>query len=539
MQLLLPRGRAGVSVCARVVGVALFALLALGLAGPARAQGPDFAPGEFFVAFHAGTTPANVALPGRFGAQVEGIYPEARAVAVRVADPQAFVGLSRHPFVAYVEPVPMRYALGLADAELEPGAFNGLYGLLNTGATDVHALRGFTGAGVKVGVADTGLDYTHPDIAPNYQGGIDTYGKDNDPWWNGSKSETHGTHVAATALGALSTAGVRGVAYGAELYHARVLGPRGGTAKTVMDGVRWLVETAGCKVVNLSLGGGGYSTTEKSFYDNMRAEGALVVCAAGNDGTGTLSYPAGYAANIAVGAVDRNNTHASFSNWGTGLDVVAPGVSVLSAVPANQGIETSVTTDQSFTAFAMTYSGTTSSAGIAGDLYDCGLGKTGDFPAGVRNNIALIQRGDTSFADKVNNAMKAGARAAVIYNNVPGDFLGTLGRKAKWIPAVSVSLEAGAVLLDQTVNSSSTPVPGTVVNLKPSSWDAWDGTSMATPHVTGVIALIWSAAPSLSNDAVESHLFTTCTDLGAANYDTLYGHGIINALAAVDAASSP
>lgn len=69
-----------------------------------------------------------------------------------------------------------------------------------------------------------------------------------------------------------------------------------------------------------------------------------------------------------------------------------------------------------------------------------------------------------------------------------------------------------------------------------SSWDHYDGTSMATPHVTGVVALIWSANPALSADTVESYLFSTATDLGAAGFDTTYGRGIVNASAAVAAA---
>jgi subtilisin family serine protease len=68
---------------------------------------------------------------------------------------------------------------------------------------------------------------------------------------------------------------------------------------------------------------------------------------------------------------------------------------------------------------------------------------------------------------------------------------------------------------------------------KVSNWDYYDGTSMATPHVSGVVALIWAANPSLSVTTVESYLKTSCTDLGAAGYDTTYGYGIVNASAAV------
>ena len=91
-----------------------------------------------------------------------------------------------------------------------------------------------------MGVADTGIDYTHPDIAPNYRGGIDTFTPDNDPiwemfwdadwgWW---VVETHGTHVAGTILAANNSLGVLGVAYSANLYQARMMGPGVAPRKT-------------------------------------------------------------------------------------------------------------------------------------------------------------------------------------------------------------------------------------------------------------------------------------------------------------------
>jgi len=507
----------------------VLALSAAAAPAPNTGQGSDRE--RMLVGFDRAPSASDRAAIARLGGVVRRDFSELGALAVEISS--GSVGqLARLGGVSYVEPDEVRYPLGLATQQLTPSMSNGLYGLITTKSTDAHA-RGVTGAGINACVADTGLDYTHPDIAPRYSGGVDTVSDDSDPFWNNDPNETHGTHVAGTVLAANNTVGVYGVAYNANLYYARVLGPNGGSTSDVMAGVRHLVEVRGCKVVNLSLGGGSKSRTEENFYKQMRSKGALVVAASGNDGSPRkISYPANYPVNIAVGAVDRNSVHASFSNGGSNLDVSAPGVTVLSSVPLNQGAEASVTTTSTVTAYGMEFAGKT--AGTTGTLVDCGLGQAGECPASVAGNIALIQRGTISFADKVTNAMNQGAAAAIIYNNVAGAFSGTLGSATTsdgrpWIPAVSTSDTDGATLKGQVGTSA------TVVN-QVSSWDHYDGTSMATPHVTGVVALIWSANPTLSADTVESYLFSTATDLGAAGFDTTYGRGIVNASAAVAAA---
>ena len=81
-----------------------------------------------------------------------------------------------------------------------------------------------------------------------------------------------------------------GAAYEAKLYHARVLRNSGGSSSQIMNGVKWLVETAGCKIVNMSLGGGRAMKTEERFYNSMRSKGALIA-ATGNDSAARVSYP--------------------------------------------------------------------------------------------------------------------------------------------------------------------------------------------------------------------------------------------------------
>ncbi|HYY58605.1 MAG TPA: S8 family serine peptidase [Pyrinomonadaceae bacterium] len=510
----------------------------------AKSNRPDFAEGRYFVSFNNGVTASNRAMVKSHGAAVRHEFPDQRLIAIELHNPNQLAAIQKNPNVEYVEQEPMRYALGLSDlttSEMTPTATNGLYGLVTTKTTNVHS-RGYSGASFKVGIADTGLDYTHPDIAANYVGGYDTFEKDGNPWWNNDPLESHGTHVAGTILGVRgSNYGVYGAAYSARLYHARVLkgdaaaGTATGSSSGIMAGVKWLVsDTAGPQVnlVNMSLGGGAPSMSEQRFYNDCRNKyGAIIVAATGNDGfTNQISYPAAYTINVAVGAVDKNNVIASFSNRGTtAIDLVGPGVDVVSSVPLGQGSDTSVTTSTTFTAFGMDFAGRTD--GITRTLVNCGIGQVGEFPAAVAGNIALIQRGTLSFADKVKNAMDAGAVAAIVYNNVAGDFGGTLGAATTsdgraWIPAVTVSDATGATLVGQAGSNA------TVVN-KATNWDYNSGTSMATPHVTGVTAVLWAANPTYTPAAIEDALKKSATDLGTAGYDTTFGYGLVNADAAM------
>lgn len=496
-------------------------VLAAAVAIPAAAARPEKVEGNYYVAFKNGVQASDRAMLKSQGAAVRDEFPEARAVEVRISNPMALQGIANNPRVEYVEEVPMRYKLDLAGTQLAPSLSNGLYGILTTKSNVANA-AGFTGTGIKVGVADTQLDIAHTDIAGNLVGHTDCVGKNpcsGSGWQN--DGETHATHVAGTILGVNNAAGVAGVAYNAKLAHARVLGPNGGSTSDIMRGVRWLVENQGCKIVNLSLGGGLKSRTEETFYKEMRTKGALVIAATGNDGATKVSFPAGYAVNVAVGAVDVNDVVASFSNKGTNIDVTAPGVMVLSSVPAGTGVEAEVVNGTSTRAFGMEFSPKTN--GTTGVLVDCGIGNPGQCATGGATGfVALVQRGTLSFADKVTNAKNQGAAAVVIYNNVAGDFSGTLGAAGNWVPAVAVSDTAGAALKVKLGTST------TVVN-KVSSWDHYDGTSMATPHAAGVAALIWSSNLSLTANDVETKLKNGCDDKGTAGYDTTYGYGRVNA----------
>jgi subtilisin family serine protease len=532
----------GVTTVKNVFLAVLAALLAV-FALTASASAQSAAPREHVLVGFAKTPGASErALVERHGGTVRFAFPSVNAFAIDL-DSEKIGALARESGVHYVEQDPVREPFGLADSQLTPSLANGLYGLITTRAVNAHALRE-TGTGVTACVADTGLATGHPDISPNFVAGFDTFGGTTvDVFELGvAATETHGTHVAGTLLAADNRVGVLGVAPDASLYHARVLGTQtdgsvSGTASQVMAGVQWLADQ-GCKVVNLSLGGGSPSRTEQSLYAQLHDAGTLIVASAGNNGRNRLGFPGGYESVVSVAAVDVNNTIASFSNTGRGLDLAAPGVLVLSSVPNGQGFEASVSSGtSSFRAFGMEFAGQTSSAGLTDTLVSCGLATAASDCVNEPADgswIALIQRGSISFAEKVTNAMAAGADAAIIYNNAAGDFLGTLGTETpagggSWIPAVSVSDAAGAALVGRVGQNT------TVLNIV-SAWDHFDGTSMAAPHVSGVAALVFGASPGISPTQVESILKSTAQDLGKPGYDTTYGFGIPQADAAVAAA---
>ena len=528
---------------ARFALASVLLIISVAMAGIAAGQGGGASHRQhLFVGFSKTPGAAEHALVQRYGGTVRFSFPSVNALAIDLDDAN-ISALAREGGIRYVEKDPARAPLGLADAQLTPSLSNGLYGLITTQALDAQA-AGYSGTGIKACVADTGLDTTHPDIAANFVAGKDIFGGTNsvDVFKLGvAATELHATHVSGILLGVYNNVGIFGVARQAKLYEARVLGtqPDGsvsGETSQVMAGVQWLADQ-GCRVINMSLGGGDKSTTEQALYQKLIAEGHMIVASTGNDGATRPSFPAAYDVVVSVGAVDRHNVHASFSNTGGGIDLSAPGVDVLSSVPAGKGFEASVTTNQTFEAFPMEFAGTTKSRGITKTLVNCGLAASpSDCASNIRGNIALISRGSYSFAQKVASAMAAGAVGAIIYNNAPDNFHGTLGTPTNngkaWIPAVSVSQADGATLVTQLGSSA------TLVNA-PSSWDFFNGTSMAAPHVSGVAALVFGKNPNLTPTQVESILKSTAQDLGPAGYDPTYGYGLVNALGAINATPNP
>jgi hypothetical protein len=199
------------------------------------------------------------------------------------------------------------------------------------------------GAGVLVGVADTGVDLTNPALTNKITQRYNVFNGSTDI----TDTQGHGTHVSGIIAGTLKDGALlQGVATNAEIAMAKVFANSGYTeARHIDSGINWLVNNAKAPIINLSLGSRGAISLDA--MKNGINKGTLFTVAAGNDGLSSVSYPARYAkekwANgqiIVVGAVDRNNKLASFSNYGADVAnwfVVAPGVNIASTYKSLPG----------------------------------------------------------------------------------------------------------------------------------------------------------------------------------------------------------
>ncbi|PSP71191.1 peptidase S8 [Halobacteriales archaeon QH_9_66_26] len=186
-------------------------------------------------------------------------------------------------------------------------------------------------SGVTIAVVDTGAQYDHPDLAANYEAdpGRDFADNDADPYPDAPSEEYHGTHVSGCAAAVIDNGtGVAGQS-NSSLINGRALDENGsGSTADIADAIEWAADQ-GADVINLSLGGGGYTDTMKNAVSYATDNGSLVIAAAGNNGSSSVSYPAAYSECVAVSAVDDNGGLASFSQYGESVELCAPGVAGL------------------------------------------------------------------------------------------------------------------------------------------------------------------------------------------------------------------
>jgi subtilisin family serine protease len=425
--------------------------------------------------------------------------------------------------------------------------FNQLWGMTKIAAPDAWE-KNIGSAGVVMAVLDTGVDYRHEDLATNMWrnpgeiagNGIDddgngfvddVYGYDFAADNNGGHdsdpmdTDSHGTHVAGTiaAVGNNGT-GVCGVNWNARIMVLKASRPDMNIYDSdSIEAIEYAVlmkKDFGINLVaiNASFGGSGNNPLQKDAIAEAGSLGIAFICAAGNDGTDndtTPFYPAAYDLPniIAVAASDADDQLASFSNYGANsVDIAAPGAGIFSTVPTGMGHEAALISGaNAYMAIPMEFAGSTLAVGLTGQLVDCGSGlDSGFFPAAVNGNIALIERGDKTFLEKTLNAQKAGAVAAVIYNNEAGIFSGTLGEAGNWIPVISLAREDGLLEKAQGIHLVT-------VLVSHSNYEVMDGTSMAAPFVCGAVGLLAVQYPADSLAKRITRIYSSADRLDSLN----------------------
>lgn len=422
---------------------------------------------------------------------------------------------------------------------------------------------GYRGQNVKVAIFDSGIDLTHPDL--EVVGGVNLI--PNSPTdatvnpQNYGDCLGHGTHVAGIVAAKNNGNHTVGVAPKAQLYAIRFFACDGTGATTSREiaGIEWAIDN-GMDVVNMSFGCCTIvqqgqrvhvpipNQAEEAAMNAAYERGLVLIAASGNssqiNGTSmnqpVIAYPARYASVVAVGATDDEDKLSGFSQWGDDQELTAPGVQNLSSYLVGKGSTSSLTVDtdggRQLGSIPLAFAGLTSSSGLTAPAVFAGFGSPTEFATvNCVGKIAVVSRGaNISFAAKTEAAMNAGCVGIVIHNNLPGNFAGTLGTATApdgrpWIPGVSTSLEEG-VELDQELQSRATTLTltNTVGNLA-----ALSGTSMASPHATGVAALILSRNPNLTPAQVRQVLRSSANDLGTPGWDPIFGYGRINAKRAV------
>lgn len=394
---------------------------------------------------------------------------------------------------------------------------------------------GFTGKGVTVAVIDTGVDYTHPDLAHAFGDykGYDFVDNDNDP--QEGPGQYHGTHVAGTVA---ANGGIKGVAPDATLLGYRVLGPNGGSTEDVVAGIELAVQD-GADIMNLSLGNSlnNPDWATSIALDWAMAEGVVAVTSNGNAGPNnwTVGSPGTSREAISVGATQL--PYSVFTAATTSSDGVSYASSAVQGFPSEEALLALNQEDY--------------------ELVDVGFGAPADFAGkDLTGKIALISRGASiPFVDKATEAKKAGAVGAILYNNTVGSMPLIPGMA---VPTIMLNQADGQALLakvdDVTVNfdiyfdkevgetmadfSSRGPVtltwmikpdvsaPGVnIVSTFPGeSYAALQGTSMSSPHVAGAAALILQANPTWGTEDVKAALMNTAEDVINPATGEVYPH---------------
>lgn len=306
---------------------------------PPPAATPVIIPGEIVVKFQANVD--------RLGAQnslrAEGLRPlevSSENEAVRVAvkpgqEAQAIAELLARGDVVYAT---YNYEIKALVDPNDP-YYSSQWALKNAADHDIDAPEGWnihTGTNnTIIAVVDTGVDLDHPDLAAKITTGAQVGYNYISPGSQPNDDNGHGTHVAgiAAAIGN-NGKGIAGVSWGARIMPLKILDAAGnGGTHNLSLAIKYAADH-GARVINMSLGGScgtGWPEVEDAVNYAL-SKGVVLVAASGNSGIGSVFCPAAIAGVIAVGATDSNDNRAYYSNYGTDLDVVAPGSSIYSTI---------------------------------------------------------------------------------------------------------------------------------------------------------------------------------------------------------------
>ncbi|WP_396268581.1 S8 family serine peptidase [Ideonella sp.] len=428
-----------------------------------------------------------------------------------------------------------------------------------TGADIAQNSLGLTGAGIKVGVIDTGMDIDHPAFGgggvaggtsfaghPRIKFGYDFVGDAFNadpaspaynpvavPDANPDDCGGHGTHVGGIIGGNSAADSFKGVAPNVTFGAYRVFGCAGSTTSDIILAAMERAKADGMQVVNQSLGASfqwpQYPTAQAA--DRLVRDGVVMVASIGNSGTSGL-YAAG-----APGVGKDVIGVASYDNVGIKLKTFT-----VSGAPLTAGYQdaTAAPTAPTSGTFPMARTGTTASATDACNVAPPAAGS-------LTGQVALVRRGGCTFLEKALNVQNAGAAGLVIYNNVAGHFGGTVAGGAPiTIPVVTVSDALGVEMNNRIAAGATTmtwtPNSGTFLNVTGnliSSFSSWglaadlslkpdigapgglivssyplesggyanlSGTSMSSPHTAGGVALLLEARPTLKASQVRDRL---------------------------------